>query len=128
MVRPRTEIEIMYFGKVQWLCRIAVFISASLLASLASFTVSAQIAPIVGEHYAARPTDTRFQGAVNSMGGYGTSVPLALLNARNGLLVPLQIEYGGTEVGAAGMGWGVPLSSISCSTSTAYRCPASQIS
>jgi hypothetical protein len=43
----------MYFGKVQWLCKIAAFISAGLLGSLASFTVSAQIAPILGEHYAA---------------------------------------------------------------------------
>ena len=58
------------------------------LAAAVPSVALAQMAP-TGEHYAARASDTGFAGAVNSSGGYGTSVPLDLPGARGGLSVPL---------------------------------------
>ncbi len=94
---------------------------------LLSSSASAQLAPVVGSHYAARPTDTGFESAVNSQGGYGASIPLDLPAARGGLPKPLSVVYGGTQVGAAGMGWDVPLSFIERNTTTARRRPAPQL-
>ncbi len=68
-----------------------------------------------------RASDAGFAGAVNSLGGYGTSVPLDLLAARSGLPVPMQIVYGRHRVGAAGLGWDVPLSYIFRDTTIARR-------
>ena len=82
----------------------------------------AQLAP-TGGHYAARATDTGFAGLVNSSGGYAASVPLDLPAARGGLPIPVQIVYGGNRVGAAGLGWDVPLSYIFRDTTIAHRRP-----
>jgi hypothetical protein len=67
----------------------------SVLATLFGLAVSfvmvqayAQLAP-TGGHYAARPSDTGFAGAVNSSGGYNASVPLDLPQARGGMPVPI---------------------------------------
>ena len=84
----------------------------------------AQIAPVGGDHYAARESDTGFAGAVNAGGGYGASVPLDLPGARGGLRVPVSVVYGGRRFGAAGLGWDVPLSSIRRDGRIAHRRPA----
>ena len=91
-------------------------------AVLTPLPAAAQLAP-TGGHYAARASDTGFEGAVNSQGGYGASVPLDLPEARGGLPVPLHISYGGNKVGAAGLGWDVPLSYIFVDTTIAHRRP-----
>jgi RHS repeat-associated protein len=83
----------------------------------------AQVAPVMGTHYAARPSETGFAGAVNSMGGYGATVPLDLPAVRGDLPLPLAVVYGGREVGAAGASWDVPLSYIFRSASIAHRRP-----
>ena len=92
--------------------------------ALLSSVAWAQLAPVAGNHYGGRMSDTGFQGAVNTLGGYAASVPLDLPRARGNLPVPVQIVYGGNQVGAAGMGWDVPLSFISRSTTMARRRPA----
>jgi hypothetical protein len=85
---------------------------------------TAQLAP-TGGHYAGRPSDTGYEpGMVNASGGYAASVPLDLPAARGGLPVPLQIAYGARGVGAAGLGWDVPLSHVRRDTSFAGRRPA----
>jgi hypothetical protein len=56
-------------------------------------------------------------------GGYAAAVPLDLPAARGGLPVPLQIVSGGRGVGAAGLGWDVPLSYVRRDTSVAHRRP-----
>lgn len=86
-------------------------------------TVSAQLAPVVGTHYAARASETGFAGAVNSTGGYGASVPLDLPPVRGDLPLPLQVVYGGHQIGAAGLGWDVPLSYIFRSATIGHRRP-----
>ena len=83
----------------------------------------AQMAPVGGDHYAARESDTGFAGA-NSSGGYGASVPLDLPGARGGLPVPVQVVFGGRRFGAVGLGWDVPLSSIQRNVRIAHRRPA----
>jgi RHS repeat-associated protein len=83
---------------------------------------TAQLAP-VGDHYAARPSDSGHAGAVNSQGGFDVSVPLDLPVARGGLPVPLRIAYGGNRVGAAGVGWDVALSYVYVDTTAAHRRP-----
>ena len=83
----------------------------------------AQLAP-TGEHYAARASDTGFDGGVSSSGGYGTSVPLNLPEARGGLPVSVRVVYGGRRFGAAGLGWDVPLSLIRRNVTVAHRRPA----
>ena len=50
-------------------------------------------------------------------------MPLDLPEARGGLPVPLRISYGGNKVGAAGLGWDVPLSYIFVDTTIAHRRP-----
>src|SRR5262245_1278362 len=74
------------------------------LALAAPSAALAQIAPVGGDHYAARESDTGFSGAVSAGGGYGTSVPLDLPGARGGLKVPVSVVYGGRRFGAAGLG------------------------
>jgi RHS repeat-associated protein len=98
-------------------------VGCALVASVISLSAHAQLAPVAGTHYAARASDTGFAGAVNSQGGYGASVPLDLPAARGGLPVPLQIAYGGNRVGAAGLGWDVPMSYIYRDTTIAHRRP-----
>ncbi|MEP7043276.1 MAG: RHS repeat-associated core domain-containing protein [Dokdonella sp.] len=80
-----------------------------------------------GGHYAARPSDTGFAGSVNASGGYSTQVPLELPSIRGGLPTPLQIAYGGNKVGAAGLGWDVPLSYIAHQTTLAHRRPINAV-
>ena len=60
---------------------------------------------------------------MNSSGGYGASVPLDLPPARGGLPIPLHISYGEHGVGAAGLGWDVPLSFIRRDTTFARHRP-----
>ena len=87
--------------------------------------VFAQLAPS-GEHYAGRPSDTGYGGTfANATGTFATAVSLELPPARGGLPIPLQIAYGGGGVGAAGLGWDVPLSYIQRDQTMAHRRPAS---
>ena len=85
----------------------------------------AQVAPAIGDHPAARPSDTGFADAVNSTGGYGASLPLNLPGVKGGLPLPLSVVYGGHRFGAAGRSWDVPFSSIRRNVTVAHRRPAS---
>lgn len=96
---------------------------ALLLVLCVSLPAFAQLAPVMGAHYAARPSDTGFTGGANSGGAYGASVPLDLPAARGGLPIPVSVAYGGNQVGAAGLGWDVPISSIFRSKSLARHRP-----
>src|SRR5262245_30552087 len=102
----------------RWLSLTALFLTASLTARPAA----AQLAP-TGAHYANQAADTGFAGDVNASGGYGAQVPLDLPAARGGLPVPVQITYGERGVGAAGLGWDVPLSYIRRDRTFAHRRP-----
>lgn len=105
--------------------RMAAAVSGSLLALLPSMA-GAQLAPVAGAHYDGL-AGTGFQGSASASGGYGTSVPLELPPARGGLPVPVQIAYnGGRNVGAAGLGWEVPVSFVLRAADTARRRPAPQ--
>jgi len=85
----------------------------------------AQLAP-TGEHYAGRSTDTGYGGTfVGATGTFAASIPLELPPARGGLPIPLQIAHGTHGVGAAGLGWDVPLSYITRERSFAHRRPSS---
>lgn len=87
--------------------------------------VFAQLAP-TGEHYAGRASDTGYGGTVvNATGTFATAIPLELPPARGDLPIPLQITYGARGVGAAGLGWDLPLSYIRHDRTFAYRRPAS---
>ena len=91
-------------------------------ASLAASPASAQLAP-TGGHYGGKPSDTGFEGAVNSSGGYSASVPLDLPGARGGLPVPVHVVYAERGFGAAGLGWDLPLSYLLDDTTFARRRP-----
>jgi RHS repeat-associated protein len=93
-----------------------------LLVALVTMPAAAQLAPM-GAHYGDRPSDTGFTGRVNATGGYDASVPLDMPPTRDGLPVPLRIVSGGRTVGAAGLGWDVPLSYVRIDTSIARRRP-----
>jgi RHS repeat-associated protein len=106
-----------------------VSISSSLLALVAVVLVPAatlaQLAPD-GQHYAGRPSDTGFGGTnVNATGAFGASIPLDFPPVRGGLPIPLQIVYRNSGVGAAGLGWDLPLSYIQQDATFAYRRPTS---
>ena len=95
-----------------------------LVVLMAPRPAAAQLAP-TGGHYAGRASDTGYEpGTVNMSGGYAASVPLDLPAARGGLPVPLQIVSGARGVGAAGVGWDVPLSYVRRDMSFAGRRPA----
>src|SRR5262249_24458928 len=85
----------------------------------------AQLAPVAGFHYAARASDTGFQGAVNAGGSYSASVPLDFSPTDASLPVPISVVYGGKRMGAAGVGWDVPISYIYHDTTAAHRRPES---
>lgn len=102
----------------RWLSLGCVALGTALVPQLAS----AQLAP-VGGHYGGKPSDTGFEGAVNSSGGYGASVPLDLPAARGGLPVPVHVVYTEHGFGAAGLGWDVPLSYLRDDTTFAHRRP-----
>src|SRR5690349_15896159 len=109
--------------KRKWTGQLAVLAWSTCVVLLMPLPATAQLAPVMGMHYAARSSDTGFRGAVNSQGGYGASVPLDLPAARSGLLVPVQVVYGGNQVGAAGLGWDVPLSYVFRGATIAHRRP-----
>ena len=98
-------------------------VAVALVAWWAPQAAIAQLAP-TGDHYAGRASDTGYQGAVNAMGGYSASVPLDLPPARGGLPLPLSVVYGARGVGAAGLGWEVPLSYVRVDTTFVRRRPA----
>src|SRR6266571_3181967 len=84
-----------------------------------------QLAP-TGDHYAGRASDTGYIGApINKTGTYAATIPLDLPMARGGLPVPLQIVYGSHGVGAAGLGWDIPLSYVQRDRTFAHRRPLS---
>jgi hypothetical protein len=84
---------------------VATAISVALLTTVPAV---AQLAP-TGNNY---PSDSIGFGGVTPSGGYSTSVPLDFPGVHGGLPVPLHVVYGGTSVGAAGVGWDIPLSYI----------------
>jgi RHS repeat-associated protein len=85
----------------------------------------AQLAPS-GEHYAGRPSDTGYGGTdVDASGNLPSSIALDLPPVRGGLPIPLQIVYGPHRVGAAGLGWDIPLSYLQQNATFAHRRPAS---
>jgi hypothetical protein len=87
--------------------------------------VFAQLAP-TGQHYAGRAADTGYGGTVaNATGAFATGIPLEFPPARGGLPIPVQITYGARGIGAAGLGWDVPLSYIQHDGTFAHRRPAS---
>ncbi|MDC8016241.1 RHS repeat domain-containing protein [Tahibacter soli] len=86
-------------------------------------TAPAQLAPVSGSHYAARPTDTGFAGAVTAGGDYAVDVPLDFSPADPALPIPVGVVHGGRNVGAAGLGWDVPLSFVVRETTMARRRP-----
>src|SRR5262245_14830358 len=104
---------------VRWLSSLI----GATISILLPLQAAAQLAPVMGAHYAARASDTGFSGSVNSQGGYGASVPLDLPPAKGGLPVPLSVVYGGRQFGAAGLGWDVPLSYIYHSKTIAHHRP-----
>jgi RHS repeat-associated protein len=122
-VRLRVEESDMPSCKRKWTVRLAVLAWSIIAVLLMPLPATAQLAPVMGAHYAGRSSDTGFKGAVNSLGGYGLSVPLDLPAARGGLPVPVQVVYGGNRVGAAGLGWDVPLSYVFRSATIAHRRP-----
>lgn len=61
--------------------------------------------------------------SVGASGGFGASVPLDLPAPRGNLPVPVHISYSERGVGAAGLGWDVPLSFIRRDTTAARRRP-----
>lgn len=93
--------------------------------SLAAAAAHAQYAPVEGAHYAAM-AGTGHQGVSNTQGSYGASVPLDLPVARGALPIPLQVVYGAHSMGAAGLGWDVPLSFVARTGTTARQRPAPQ--
>jgi hypothetical protein len=100
----------------------AVPLVAAVLALLFTATSAvAQLAP-TGAHYAGRSSDTG-HSPVSSTGGYSTSISLDLPPARNGVTIPLGVTYGKRGVGAAGLGWDVPLSFVRRDASVTRRRP-----
>jgi hypothetical protein len=100
------------------------------LAAIGVFVVmaqhaAAQLAP-TGDHYAGRPTDTGYAGPfADPTASTARAIPLQFPQERTGATIPLQITYGAHGVGAAGLGWDVPLSYIQHSRTFARRRPDS---
>ena len=116
MPRPDDRIRILATGLAG---------AALVAASLASApTARAQVSPI-GAHNATLGPGTGVNGPVSPTGGVAASVPLSLPAARGGVPVPLSIVYSGSaRVGAAGVGWTLPLSYVRLNDSTVRRKPA----
>src|SRR5262245_50481440 len=86
-----------------------LILATALIASPAS---AAEEAAPTGAHQSGRTTDTGYTNLVNATGGLSQSVPLMFPPSRRGLGVPVQVVYGGKRMGAAGLGWDVPLSYV----------------
>jgi RHS repeat-associated protein len=85
----------------------------------------AQLAPN-GNHYAGRASDTGAGGsAVDATGNLPQTIMFDLPPARGDIPLPLQVVYGGQRLGAAGVGWDVPLSYLQQDATFAHRRPAS---
>jgi RHS repeat-associated protein len=95
---------------------------ASLFISVLPILATAQDAP-TGEHYAGRPSDAEYEGAVNAAGGYSASVPLDFPAEHSGLSVPVSVLYTGRGAGAAGLGWSLPMSYVQVRSTLAWRRP-----
>jgi RHS repeat-associated protein len=99
--------------------------AALALVTAATFSTTAARAQLVptGAHYGARASDTGHASATPS-GGYSASLPFDLPAPRGDLPVPFGVSYSGHGVGAAGLGWDVPLSYIRRTQSLAHRRPS----
>jgi RHS repeat-associated protein len=96
----------------------------ALALSFCAFSARAQLAPM-GDHYGGRPSDTGFAWSGVSAGGdYTASIPLDLPASRHDMPVPIQISSGGHQVGAAGLGFDVPLSYVLSDQTWAHSRPA----
>ncbi|MEJ7729938.1 MAG: VCBS repeat-containing protein [Polyangiaceae bacterium] len=89
--------------------------------SVSTTPARAQLPP-TGAHYGARASDTG-HASTTSSGGYSASLPFDLPGPRGDLPVPFGVSYSGHGVGAAGLGWDVPLSYIRRTQSLAHRRP-----
>lgn len=105
---------------VRWRITQVALVAAVLC--LVPMRAQAQLAPTDG-HYGGRASDTGFAGKVNAGGGYSAAVPLELASPRGGVANPVQLVFGGHTVGAAGVGWDVPLSYIRDDSSITKRKP-----
>jgi hypothetical protein len=76
-----------------------------------------------GAHQAGRASDTG-HNAVTPSGSYTASIPLDLPAARGGIPLPLSIVSSGNRVGAAGLGWDVPLSYLVHTNTLTNRRPS----
>ena len=83
-----------------------------------------QVSP-TGGHHSASALTRGIESGLNAVGAFSLAVPLNLPESRSGLPLPLSIEYfGGSRVGAAGVGWSIPLSYVRRSTSVSGRLPS----
>ncbi|MBK7862262.1 MAG: hypothetical protein IPJ65_27375 [Archangiaceae bacterium] len=95
---------------------------AILLLSVFALPAGAQLRP-TGGHYPGRASDTGFSVGAGPSGPEASSVPFDFPAERGGMPVPVQLVFGTRGVGAAGLGWDVPLSYVRRDTSIAYRRP-----
>jgi hypothetical protein len=100
---------------------VQLLVAATILIGI-SAQAHAQLAP-TDDHYGGRSSDTGFAGRVNAAGGYSASVPLDLPTPRGNIPSLVQVAFGGHAVGAAGVGWDVPLSYVRVDDSIAKRKP-----
>src|SRR5215471_19701561 len=95
-------------------------LSVAAIACAVSLSTFAQLAPSAGS----RDSDTGFASGMNSQGGYSATVPMEFPPVRGGLSLPVEVVYGGNQVGAAGLGWDVPLSYVFRDTTFARHRPS----
>lgn len=77
-----------------------------------------------GFHYAARAADSGAGGnSISAAGDFTGLVPLQLPPERTGTPIPLQVLYATHGLGAAGLGWDIPLSYIQRDQTLAHRRP-----
>lgn len=93
----------------------------ALALAIAPASAAAQL-PITGGNFTSA-SSVGSSSAVNGLGAYGTSVPLELPAARRDMPVPVHIVSGRSGVGAAGVGWDIPLSFIRRDTTFVRRRP-----
>jgi len=104
--------------------RFTIAAGAAWFSALMSPLAIGQLAPVMGGHYAAQPSNSGV-AFVNSGGGYNASVPLDFSQIDQTLPLPIQVAYGGKRMGAAGLGWDMPLSYFYHDTTAAHRRPES---